>query len=160
MINGKATTAVITRALRSFLKRPAKDDLVLILILVMVPDFDRPDIVYLLTHDTDPDDISGTALPMREIGMSLTENLLAERVVIIADACHSASIGRGIGSRSSVNSTSIVNRYLQNVSKSKGAIALLTSAEANEVALEDERRTWSIHLFPIGRDEWRCRYGT
>ena len=60
-------------------------------------DLDRPSNVYLITYDTDPDDISGTALPMREIDDSLKDNLLSEKVVIIADACHSASIGKGIG---------------------------------------------------------------
>ena len=80
------------------------------------------------------------AVPMEAIDISLKDNLLSEKIVIIADACHSASIGKGIGRRSSpVNSTAAVNRYLENVSKAKGGVALLTSAEANEVALEDEK---------------------
>jgi hypothetical protein len=53
----------------------------------------------LISHDTDPDDISGTSLPMREIDLSLQENLLAEKVVMVADTCHSASIvGSGTAS--------------------------------------------------------------
>jgi uncharacterized caspase-like protein len=67
-----ATTAAITRALRSFLKKPARDDVVLLYFACHgAPDVDRPNIVYLISHDTDPDDISGTALPMREIDLSL-----------------------------------------------------------------------------------------
>jgi tetratricopeptide (TPR) repeat protein len=140
LTNEDATTANITRALRSFLKKPAKEDIVLIYFACHGgPDSDRPDIVYLLTHDTEPDDISGTALPMREIDLCLKENLRAERVIVLADTCHSAAIGGGIGRRNIADNTAVVNRYLQEVSKAQGGIALLTSAEANQVAFEDTK---------------------
>jgi uncharacterized caspase-like protein/cytochrome c-type biogenesis protein CcmH/NrfG len=140
LTNEDATTAKITRALRSFLKQPAKEDIVLIYFACHGgPDSDRPDIIYLLTHDTDPNDISGTALPMREIDLCLKENLRAERVIVFADTCHSAAIGGGIGRRSIADNTAVVNRYLQEVSKAQGGIALLTSAEANQVAFEDTK---------------------
>jgi uncharacterized caspase-like protein len=49
----KATTANITRALRSFLKRPSAEDLVLVYLACHgAPDPDRPQVVYLLTHDS------------------------------------------------------------------------------------------------------------
>jgi uncharacterized caspase-like protein len=134
LINEEATTKNVTRALRSFLKRPAKEDIVLIYFACHgAPDPERLDILYLLTHDTDPKDVSGTALPMREINQSLQENLKAERVVIIADTCHSAAIGEGRGVD---NSAALVNRYLQQVSETKKGIALLTSAAASETSLE------------------------
>lgn len=140
LTNHEATTANVTRALRSFLKKPGRDDLVIVYVACHgTPDFDRPGNVYLLTHDTDPNDIAGTALPMREIDLSLKENLLSERVVIFADTCHSAAIGGGIGRRSTGNDTALVNRYLKEVSMARGGIALLTSAEANEVSFEDAR---------------------
>ena len=140
LTNSEATTAKITRALRSFLKKPAGEDIVLIYFACHgAPDLDRPGIVYLLTHDTDPTDISGTALPMREIDMSLKENLLAERVIIIADTCHSAAIGAGIGRRNTVDTTKVVNRYLKEVSEARRGIALLTSAENDEVSFEDAK---------------------
>jgi len=140
LIDEKATTANITRALRSFLKKPAKDDIVLIYFACHgAPDPERPSDVYLLTHDTDPKDIAGTALPMREIDLSLKEKLLAQRVVILADTCHSAAIGGGIGRRSGVDHSAVVNRYLQEVSQANSGVALLTSAAANEVSFEDEK---------------------
>jgi GUN4-like/Caspase domain len=140
LTNEEATTGNITRALRAFLKKPAREDLVIIYFACHgTPDFDRPGNVYLLTHDTEPSDIAGTALPMREIDLSLKENLLAEKVIILADTCHSAAIGGGIGRRSAVDDSALVNRYLQKVSQAKGGIALLTSAEANEVSREDAK---------------------
>ena len=140
LVDEDATTANITRALRSFLQKPAKEDLVLIYFACHgAPDLDRPKNIYLLTHDTEPDDIAGTALPMREIDTSLRENLNAERVVILADTCHSAAIGGAVGRRSNIDAAAEVNSYLQNLSDTKPGLALLTSAEANEVSQEDER---------------------
>jgi len=134
----RATAASITRALRSFLKKPAKEDIVLLYFACHgAPDPQRPANLYLIMHDTDPNDIAGTALPMREIDLSLKENLYAERVVVIADTCHSAALGGRVGR--SVNDAEAVNRYLQDLSKTKSGIALLTSAEANETAQEDEQ---------------------
>ncbi|MEP0924371.1 SUMF1/EgtB/PvdO family nonheme iron enzyme [Leptolyngbya sp. ST-U4] len=140
LTNEEATTQNITRALRSFLKKPAREDLVVIYFACHgAPDFDRPGNVYLLSHDSDPDDIAGTALPMREIDLSLKENLHAEKVIVLVDACHSAAIGGGIGRRSAIDDSTLLNRYLQQMSQAKGGLALLTSAEANEVSLEDSR---------------------
>lgn len=144
LTNEAATTGNITRALRSFLKKPARDDLVLIYFACHgAPDVDRPGNVYLLTHDTDPQDIAGTALPMREIDLSLRENLHSEKVIVLADTCHSAAIGGGIGRRSITDDATLMNRYLQELSRSRGGIALLTSAEANEVSFEDAK--WDRH---------------
>lgn len=140
LVNEDATTAKVQRALRSFLKKPAREDIVLLYFACHgAPDLDRPSIIYLLTYDTDPDDVSGTALPMREIDLSLKENLLAERVVIIADTCHSAAIGGAIGRRSTTNEAQAINAYLEEVSKAKGGVALLTSAEASETAQEGKQ---------------------
>lgn len=140
LVDEAATTGAVTRALRSFLKKPARDDMVLIYVACHgAPDPDRPENLYLLTHDTDPDDIAGTALPMREIDLSLRENLLAERVVILADTCHSAGIGGGIGRRSVTADAGVMNAYLDAMSKARGGLALLTSAEASETSQEDVR---------------------
>jgi uncharacterized caspase-like protein len=140
LTNEEATTGNITGVLRAFLQKPAREDLVIIYFACHgAPDVNRPSNVYLLTHDTNPNDIAGTALPMREIRLSLKENLHAQKVIILADTCHSAAIGVGIGLRRAVDDSALVNRYLQEVSKAKGGIALLTSAEANEVSFEDTR---------------------
>lgn len=138
LINQDATTQNLTKALRSFLQQPAREDLVVVYLACHgSPDINRPENVYLLTHDTDPVDIAGTALPMREINLALTENLLAEKVIVLADTCHSAAIGNSSGRRSTQDQATVVNRYLQEVSKAKNGMALITSAEANEASFED-----------------------
>lgn len=140
LTNEQATTGNITRALRSFLKKPAKEDLVLIYFACHgSPDPDRPCNIYLLTHDTDPKDVAGTALPMEDINRAL-EDVFAEKVIILADTCHSAAIGGDFGRRRSVtDDTKLINRFFQEISQSKGGVALLTSAEANEVSFEDAK---------------------
>jgi tetratricopeptide (TPR) repeat protein len=140
LVNEQATTAEVMRALRTFLKKPAREDIVLVYFAAHgAPDPERPRNIYLVTHDTNPDDISGTAVPMREIQASLTENLLADRVILLADTCHSAAVATVRGARS-LDNTGLVNRYLQELSKTRPGIALMTSAEAEEVAREDA--TW------------------
>ncbi|HZD05484.1 MAG TPA: caspase family protein, partial [Longimicrobiales bacterium] len=140
LLNEQATERALRRALRRFLVRPDRDDLVLLYLACHgAVDPERPANVYLLPHDVDPDDIASTALPMREIDHALREILHAEKVVIIADTCHSAAIGGGSGQRRAVTSTSAVNTYLRSLSEAKGGVALLTSAEANEVSLEGEQ---------------------
>ncbi|MGB3786442.1 MAG: caspase family protein [Phormidesmis sp.] len=140
LTNKRATTGKITQALRAFLKKPAREDLVLIYFACHgAPDPDRPGNVYLLTHDTDSEDIAGTGLPMGDINRALKDTLLAEKVIILADTCHSAAIGGGIRSRGVDESAALINRYLQDISIAKGGTALLTSAEANEVSFEDEK---------------------
>jgi uncharacterized caspase-like protein len=143
LTNEEATTAAITRALRSFLKKPARQDLVIIYFACHgSPDPDRPENLYLITHDTNPRDIAGTALPMREIDLSLRENLLAEKIIILADTCHSAGIASTIGRRSINDSTQQINRYLKEISQGSkmgwGA--------------------WCVYLLPFRRDEWGGGY--
>jgi formylglycine-generating enzyme required for sulfatase activity/uncharacterized caspase-like protein len=141
LVNEQATTANITRALRSFLKKPAREDLVLIYLACHgSPDPDRPSNIYLLTHDADPNDIAGTALPMEDIDRALRDILHSEKVIVLADTCHSAAIGGSIGGRRSVTDEArLINRFLQEISRAKGGVALLTSAEANEVSFEDAK---------------------
>ncbi|NJD19734.1 MAG: hypothetical protein FIA95_10700, partial [Gemmatimonadetes bacterium] len=47
---------------------------------------------YLLPHDADPTDVSGTGYPMQEVAESLSR-LAASRVLYIADACFSGASG-------------------------------------------------------------------
>ncbi|MEM9275242.1 MAG: caspase family protein, partial [Cyanobacteria bacterium P01_F01_bin.143] len=141
LIDEEATTANITRALRSFLKKPAKDDVVLIYFACHgTPDSERPDILYLITHDTKAKDISGTALPMREVKLCIQENLLAERVIILADTCHSGGINRAVNRKRDVKDNSgAVNLYLREAAKANKGLAILTSAETSQVSVEDKK---------------------
>jgi uncharacterized caspase-like protein len=140
LVDSKATTQNIVDALRNFLQQPGKEDLVLIYFACHgAPDWRKPNVLYLLTHDTNPRNIAVTALPMREIDSCIKDYLNAEKVIIIADACHSAPIGTDAGRRNLVNSTEAMNRYFEALSKSKGGLVSLTSALGDETAIEGEQ---------------------
>lgn len=140
LTNSQATTAEITKALRSFLQKPAKDDLVLLYFACHgSSDPNRTDNLYLLTYDTQPNDIPGTALPMDEIQISIKKNLYAEKVIILADTCHSGGI-MSEGRRSGVvDDSNRMNKYLEDLSRTARGIATFTSAESRQTAQEGKQ---------------------
>jgi tetratricopeptide (TPR) repeat protein len=89
----QATTAALRNAFQTFLKtRPGKKDTVFILIAAHGTVDNRGG--YIVTYDSDPQDLSTTALPMSEV-QQLVEDELSQvgRVVLLADLCHASTIG-------------------------------------------------------------------
>jgi tetratricopeptide (TPR) repeat protein len=89
----QATTAALRNAFQTFLKnRPGKKDTVFILIAAHGTVDTRGG--YIVTYDSDPQDLSTTALPMAEV-QQLVEDELSKvgRVVLLADLCHASAIG-------------------------------------------------------------------
>ena len=139
LVNEQATNDAVRDALRTFLKKPAREDVVFVYFAAHgAPDPDRPNNIYLITHDTDPANISGTAVPMNEVQTAFKDTLLAERVVLLADTCHSAAVG-AVPGRATTDNAAIMNLYLQQLSESKSGIAFMSSAEKGEVAREDAK---------------------
>lgn len=143
LINEQATTRNIRSALFTFLKQAGKDDLVLIYFAGHgAPEMGRPDNLYLLSYDTDVDDMASTAFPMWDMETALKRYITAERVVVFADACHSAGVGGEAGFRS-VGNTNLINTYLSNLQKTKPGRVTITASEANELSREGKQ--WDNH---------------
>ena len=143
LVNEQATTRNIRSALFTFLKQALKDDLVLIYFAGHgAPEKGRPDNLYLLSYDTDVDDMASTAFPMWDMKTALERYITAERVVVLADACHSAGVGGEAGLRS-VGNSNLINIYLANLQKTKPGRATITASEANE--LSREGKEWDNH---------------
>ncbi|MEM7757376.1 MAG: GUN4 domain-containing protein [Cyanobacteria bacterium P01_A01_bin.40] len=139
LIDKQATTTNIRIALFDFLQKPAKEDLVFIFFACHgTPDPSRPQNLYLLTYDTDPESIPGTGLPMEDIYRSLNNTLLAEKIIVMADTCHSGGLSQN-STRSVEDDSELLNQYFENLSQSVGGVASLTSAEAREVSREGEQ---------------------
>ncbi|MEM8721773.1 MAG: SUMF1/EgtB/PvdO family nonheme iron enzyme [Cyanobacteria bacterium P01_G01_bin.39] len=139
LIDKQATTTNIRIALFDFLQKPAKEDLVFIFFACHgTPDPSRPQNLYLLTYDTDPESIPGTGLPMEDIYRSLNNTLLAEKIIVMADTCHSGGLSQN-ATRSIEDDSELLNQYFENLSQSVGGVASLTSAEAREVSREGEQ---------------------
>lgn len=140
LIDADATTAGVTRALRSFFAQAAANDLVLLYFSCHGgPDPKRPksDVMYLLTHDADPGDIAGTALRMDEINRSLQDYVEAGRRLIFLDTCHSGFAG-AVGAKAGEGHAGPMIDFLQQHLSAEG-IGWLTSAEGGEVSFEDKR---------------------
>lgn len=143
LLNDQATTPNIKSTLFTFLKQAKEDDLVIIYIASHgAPESGRPDNLYLITYDTDPDDLASTAFPMWDMETALKRYIIADRVVVLADACHSAGVGGEAGLRS-VGNANLINTYLANLQKTKPGRAIITASEANQLSREGEQ--WGGH---------------
>ncbi|MEM8723491.1 MAG: caspase family protein [Cyanobacteria bacterium P01_G01_bin.39] len=141
LTNREATKRNIEIALHDFLHKPDKNDLVILYFACHgVPNPKRPNNkLYLLAYDTEPERIAATGLRMREIDDALRDTLIADKVIILADTCHSGGIGGNLGNRSVSDHSEYVNKYLKSLGTAQPGVALLTSAEAREVSREDKK---------------------
>jgi tetratricopeptide (TPR) repeat protein len=124
----KATTAAVRNGFQDFLKRRAtKNDTVIILIAGHGTVDNRSG--YILTHDSDPQDLSSTALPMAEL-QSLFEDQLQKvgKVLLFVDVCKAGTIG-------SIQSTGI-NSNVQQLGEIEGDLFGLLASRPREVSFE------------------------
>jgi uncharacterized caspase-like protein len=139
LLNEAATTESIRHALFSFLTKPQEQDTVVIYIAGHgAPDPLDPRNLYLITADTKPDDMGGTAFPMWQIQDVFDRILKAKRVLTFADTCHSygfSGLRAGPGQKHANN---LVNQYLQRYA-SKGQRAVITASDISESSFEDAK---------------------
>ena len=125
----KATTAAVRNGFQDFLKRRAtKNDTVIILIAGHgTVDGNRG--AFILTHDSDPQDLASTALPMAEL-QALFEDQLKKvgKVLLFVDVCKAGTIG-------SIQSTS-VNSNVQQLGDIEGDLFGLLASRPREVSFE------------------------
>jgi protein O-mannosyl-transferase len=127
----KATTAAVRNGFQDFLKRRAsKNDTVIILIAghgtVEVPGSKN---AFILTYDSDPQDLKSTALPMDEL-QSLFEEQLTKvgRVLLFVDVCKAGTIG-------TIHNTN-VSSNVQQLGDIQGDLFGLLASRPREVSLE------------------------
>ena len=127
----KATTAAVRNGFQDFLKRRAtKNDTVIILIAghgtVETPGNRN---AYILTHDSDPQDLASTALPMAEL-QALFEDQLQKvgKVLLFVDVCKAGTIG-------SIQSTGI-NSNVQQLGDIEGDLFGLLASRPRELSFE------------------------
>ena len=91
LVNERATAAAIREALFVFLQQASEEDYVVVYVAAHgVPDPKRAANLYILSYDTDLDAVAATAFPMWDFKTAVRRQIASERVVVIADACHSA----------------------------------------------------------------------
>ncbi|MFC1574532.1 caspase domain-containing protein [Gemmatimonadota bacterium] len=136
----EATGAAIREALFVFLQQADWNDLVVIYFAGHgAPDPSRPDNLYLLPTDSDLNALAATGFPMWDVKTALRRQISAERVIVIADACHSAGTQEGLPGPEGGNA--IAGGFSQLFSPSRRLS--MTAAGSNEFSLEDAR--WGGH---------------
>src|ERR1700733_9870928 len=127
----KATTAAVRNGFQDFLKRRAgKGDTVIILIAghgtVEVPGSKS---AFILTYDSDPQDLKSTALPMTEL-QALFEEQLSKvgRVLLFVDVCKAGTIG-------TIHNTTVASN-VQQLGDIQGDLFGLLASRPREVSLE------------------------
>lgn len=123
-----ATTAAIRNGFQTFLKnRAGKKDTVFIFLAGHGTVDTRG--AYILTSDSDPQDLSATAIPMAEIQALVGQELSqVGRVVLLADVCRAATIG-------SLKTASLSNAVAQ-LGEASGEMLGLMAARPKEVSRE------------------------
>ena len=129
----QATGEAMRDALFVFLQQADWDDLVFICYAGHgAPDPNRPDNLYLLPTDSDLDALASTAFPMWDVKTALRRQIAAERVIVVADACHSAGTADGdvVGG---AEGNAIAGGFAQLFSPSRRL--MMTAADTNEFSL-------------------------
>jgi hypothetical protein len=133
----EATGAAMREALFVFLQKAGRNDLVVIYFAGHgAPDPARPDNLYLLPFDADLNSLAATGFPMWDVKTALRRQIDAERVIVIADACHSAGTQEGLNEENP-----IAGGFSQLFNPSRRLI--MTAADTNEFSFEDAR--WGGH---------------
>src|SRR5438552_11486204 len=95
MVNQDASLIALRSALNETAKRAGPNDLVFIFIAGHgAPDLLSPRNLYFLFYDTKVVDMEKTAFPMDELKHYLDTQLVAERVLVLIDTCHSAGVNQ------------------------------------------------------------------
>jgi tetratricopeptide (TPR) repeat protein len=127
----KATTAAVRNGFQDFLKRRAsKNDTVVILIAghgtVEVPGSKN---AFILTYDSDPQDLKSTAMAMEELQSLFQEQLTkVGRVLLFVDVCKAGTIG-------TIHNTT-VSSDVQHLGDIEGDLFGLLASRPKEVSLE------------------------
>ncbi len=139
--DGEATGDALREALFVFLQQADWDDLVVIYYAGHgAPDPNRPDNLYLLPTDADLGALASTGFPMWDVKTALRRQIAAERVIVIADACHSA--GANESSIPGAEEGNAIAGGLQSLFTPSRRLTM-TAADTNEFSLEDAR--WGGH---------------
>ncbi|MBI4410255.1 MAG: caspase family protein [Gemmatimonadetes bacterium] len=129
--DGAATAQAMREALFVFLQKADWDDLVVIYFAGHgAPDPNRPENLYLLPTDADLNALAATAFPMWDVKTALSRQIAAERVIVIADACHSGGTREGMDNPISGSFSELFTPSRR---------LTLTAADMQELSFEDPR---------------------
>jgi len=130
--NENATTAAIRNSFETFVKaRATKNDTVLLLVAShgYVVELGKK-AAYIVTHDSNHEDLAATALPMAAVQKLVQEDLVnVGQVMAFVDICHSGNIG-------SLPANKRISGVVDRLQETEGQLFLFTASRPDEVSLE------------------------
>jgi len=139
LLNENATREAVLEAFRDFLAETGPNDLAVIYIAGHGMTSAEHNATYFLSHDTDPDNLRGTAVDQAEITSLLTERVKAGKVVFFLDACPGGGLGL-TGVRLRGANTVLSSRFLTELVARKNGTVFLTASRAMEQS--EEGKLW------------------
>jgi tetratricopeptide (TPR) repeat protein len=131
LVNEKATTAAIRNAFETFLKGKAgkKDTVLLFMAAHGTVESTGNRGAFIVTWDSDPQDLAATALPMADVQNLLQQGLSkVGRVLAFIDVCRAGTIG-------TIKSTT-VNSAVERLGEAEGDIFGLMASRPKELSME------------------------
>ena len=132
LVNEQATTAAVRLAFDSFLKAeagPADTVLVYFASHGTVDPETREG--YIVTYDSDPQDLSSTGLPMADLQELVREELsTVKRLHIYVDVCHAGKVGAIEGKKNRINTV------IERLGEADGEILGMMASRPREVSYE------------------------
>jgi uncharacterized caspase-like protein len=151
LLNQDASLMAVRSALSETFKKAKAEDLIFIFIAGHgAPDPLATQNIYFLLSDTKVVDMSQTGFLMSELKQMLDTQVMAQRVIVMIDTCHSAGVnaktksivsGRQLEQEGDENN--ITNFYLTNQLFKQTGRAILTSSDVNEISQESAK--WGNH---------------
>lgn len=139
LLDREATISNVREALGDFLQQVIEEDIVYIYLSGHgVPRPNNPQQLYFIPYDANLSKLAATAYPMWELKANLQHNVLARKIVIVADACHSAGFGDDV-QRRSILSVNRFNAYLQTLAEIGDGIVIITASEEGQLSMEGEK---------------------
>ena len=132
LVNEQATTAAVRLAFDSFLKAEAgSDDTVLVFFASHGTVDPETREGYIVTYDSDPQDLSSTGLPMADLQELVREELsTVKRVHIYVDVCHAGKVGAIEVKKNRINSV------VERLGEADGEILGMMASRPREVSFE------------------------
>jgi hypothetical protein len=138
LVNEQATRVNIISSISGFLNAAGPEDLVFVFFAGHgTPEQRKKTIPYLLCYDSVPGKYAATAIEMTDLKKKLEDYVNSQRVILIADACHSAGTeGWQQGVRAASGD---VAEYWKKLASSEQGRSIVTASRVGELSREDER---------------------
>ena len=102
---------------------------------------DHPHNLYLLSYDTQYDNIAATGFPMWDIETALKRFIKANKVVVIADACHSGGVGQSFDiARRATRGITVnpISSGFQNLSQIGDGVCVISASDDKQFSQESK----------------------